>query len=299
MRKVHTAESTIEAAHLRNVLEADGIACFVRNDRLASVIGEIPFIECWPELWVAESGQELRARGLIEQALRPRPVGDPWVCPGCGSTSMHSSPSAGAARAMRSRRSRVLECTHDRPAFQRPTGLRQWRLRVRSLRGRDGSRPAGPARRAAAARSTARCAEGRVRPVDARIRGGNGRPRYSSAIAPRRAGASPIRAGGVGIAALCGIPRALLSRLLRLRTAPAARRWPEDLSGIARHRDRRGAVAAGGRARCRGRQGRGPVPLGGSRLPGLLRSLRRSAPDGAGEMHAHVDRRVRGASPAS
>ena len=21
---------------------------------------------------------------LIEQALRPRPVGDPWVCPGCG-----------------------------------------------------------------------------------------------------------------------------------------------------------------------------------------------------------------------
>jgi hypothetical protein len=84
MRKVHTAESTIEAAHLRNVLEADGIACFVRNDRLAGVIGEIPFIECWPELWVAESGQELRARGLIEQALRPRPVGDPWVCPGCG-----------------------------------------------------------------------------------------------------------------------------------------------------------------------------------------------------------------------
>ena len=41
MRKVHTAESTIEAAHLRNVLEADGIACFVRNDRLAGVIGEI------------------------------------------------------------------------------------------------------------------------------------------------------------------------------------------------------------------------------------------------------------------
>ena len=84
MRKVHTADSTIEVAHLRNVLEAEGIACFVRNERLAGVIGEIPFIECWPELWVAESGQELRARGLIEQALRPRPVGDPWVCPGCG-----------------------------------------------------------------------------------------------------------------------------------------------------------------------------------------------------------------------
>ena len=73
MRKVHTAESTIEIAHLRNVLESDGIACFVRNDRLGGVVGEIPFLECWPELWVVESGHALQARGLIEQALRPRP----------------------------------------------------------------------------------------------------------------------------------------------------------------------------------------------------------------------------------
>jgi hypothetical protein len=84
MRRVHTAESTIEIAHLRNVLESEGIACIVRNDRLAGVIGEIPFVECWPELWIAEPGQELRARGLIEQALRPRPAGKPWICPECG-----------------------------------------------------------------------------------------------------------------------------------------------------------------------------------------------------------------------
>ena len=84
MRKVHTAESTIEIAHLRNVLESEGIACIVRNDRLAGVIGEIPFVECWPELWVVESGQELRARGLLEQARRPHPTGNPWICPRCG-----------------------------------------------------------------------------------------------------------------------------------------------------------------------------------------------------------------------
>ena len=41
MRRVHTAESTIEIAHLRNVLESEGIACIVRNDRLAGVMGEI------------------------------------------------------------------------------------------------------------------------------------------------------------------------------------------------------------------------------------------------------------------
>ena len=72
MRKVHTAESIIEIAHLRNVLESAGIACEVRNDRLGGVVGEIPFVECWPELWVRRPGDVLRARGLIDEALAAR-----------------------------------------------------------------------------------------------------------------------------------------------------------------------------------------------------------------------------------
>ena len=84
MRKVHTAESIIEIAHLRNVLETAGIACEVRNDRLGGVVGEIPFVECWPELWVRNPGDALRARGLIDAALSPVPDAQVWVCPGCG-----------------------------------------------------------------------------------------------------------------------------------------------------------------------------------------------------------------------
>jgi hypothetical protein len=84
MRKVHTAESLVEVAHLRNILESAGIPCIVRNDRLGGVVGEIPFVECWPELWIRDPGQELRARGLIEQALHPRPTGGSWTCPDCG-----------------------------------------------------------------------------------------------------------------------------------------------------------------------------------------------------------------------
>ncbi len=85
MRKVHTAESVIEVAHLRNVLEAAGIACFVRNEGLAGVIGEIPFLECWPELWVVRNGEALRARGLIDEARRAETVTGPdWRCEHCG-----------------------------------------------------------------------------------------------------------------------------------------------------------------------------------------------------------------------
>jgi hypothetical protein len=84
MRRVHVSESLLEIAHLRNLLESAGIACFVRNERLGGAVGEIPFLECWPELWVCKSGQALRARGLIDEALSPRVACDPWVCPRCG-----------------------------------------------------------------------------------------------------------------------------------------------------------------------------------------------------------------------
>jgi hypothetical protein len=83
MRKVHTAESIIEIAHLRNLLEAADIACEVRNDRLGGVVGEIPFVECWPELWVRDTGDVLRARGLIDTALRPATESEAWTCPDC------------------------------------------------------------------------------------------------------------------------------------------------------------------------------------------------------------------------
>jgi hypothetical protein len=46
MRKVHTAESLIEIAHLRNLLEAADMACEVRDDRLGGVAGETPCAQC-------------------------------------------------------------------------------------------------------------------------------------------------------------------------------------------------------------------------------------------------------------
>lgn len=80
---MHAAESVIEVAHLRNVLESAGIPCEVRNDRLAGAMGEIPFVECWPELWVRSAGDVLRARGLIDEALRPATDAEAWTCPRC------------------------------------------------------------------------------------------------------------------------------------------------------------------------------------------------------------------------
>ena len=70
---------------MRNVLETEGIACLIRNDRLAGALGEIPFVECWPELWVVENLFVLKAQELIAAARAAAPGRtDAWVCERCG-----------------------------------------------------------------------------------------------------------------------------------------------------------------------------------------------------------------------
>lgn len=84
MKRVYTAESLVRIMHLRNLLEAEGIRSEIRNERLGGVVGEIPFLETWPELWVAELDFD-RAQELIELERHSHGVAAPaWTCPGCG-----------------------------------------------------------------------------------------------------------------------------------------------------------------------------------------------------------------------
>ena len=70
---------------LRERLAAEGIVCLVRNDELSTALGEIPFIECYPELWVVDDEVYPRARLLLEQWLAEVTfVQENWCCAECG-----------------------------------------------------------------------------------------------------------------------------------------------------------------------------------------------------------------------
>lgn len=84
MKRVYTAESVIQVSHVRNLLAAEGIRTEIRNERLGGVVGEIPFLEAWPELWVAELDFD-RAQELIETAVHGEGLVEPaWTCVSCG-----------------------------------------------------------------------------------------------------------------------------------------------------------------------------------------------------------------------
>jgi hypothetical protein len=83
MKRVHSSESLAEVAHFKNVLEQHGIACMLKHEQLSGALGEIPFLDCLPELWILDDDDEARALRLIAQQSEAVP-GPAWDCPACG-----------------------------------------------------------------------------------------------------------------------------------------------------------------------------------------------------------------------
>lgn len=85
MKKVATEPSLVTISHYKNLLKAEGIEAFLRNEYLGSVVGEIPFPEVWPQLWVRNDLDYDRAKQLIdsEKLLEESPTAN-WKCSGCG-----------------------------------------------------------------------------------------------------------------------------------------------------------------------------------------------------------------------
>lgn len=84
MKKLTTAESLITINHYRNLLQAEGIACEIRNQHLGSILGEMPFPEVWPQLWVRNDLDYDRARQLISDDAAGESPAANWRCRRCG-----------------------------------------------------------------------------------------------------------------------------------------------------------------------------------------------------------------------
>lgn len=82
MPRIYSSHDLIAAHHARNLLESQGIRAEVRNERLASAMGELPPAECQAEVWVHDPADAARAERLLREGI---PVSGPaWTCAGCG-----------------------------------------------------------------------------------------------------------------------------------------------------------------------------------------------------------------------
>ncbi|HPY42256.1 MAG TPA: DUF2007 domain-containing protein [Thiolinea sp.] len=85
LKKVYTASTPLMPGFIQTVLENDGIICVQRNYFLNSAMGELPFVETWPAIWVDEKDEQ-RALELIRLTLESTSGGS-WTCQACGETS--------------------------------------------------------------------------------------------------------------------------------------------------------------------------------------------------------------------
>ena len=86
MKLIARADHPLQAAIWADTLRAAGIRCEVRNTTLSGAMGEIPFLECAPQVWLLDAGDETQAREILRQ-LRLPIVGGHWRCAGCGEES--------------------------------------------------------------------------------------------------------------------------------------------------------------------------------------------------------------------
>lgn len=85
MRRIYGSHDALLVGYLADLLRDQGIGCLVKNAYLAGASGELPPIECWPEIWVADDRDAVQALRVIEAYLAaPREPGEAWVCPECG-----------------------------------------------------------------------------------------------------------------------------------------------------------------------------------------------------------------------
>jgi hypothetical protein len=84
MRPLLVSLNALEIHHLKNVLNAEGIGCWIKNEFLSRLAGEIPFVECALELHLMHEEDRWRAEQLLAAWRRPPPPAASWICATCG-----------------------------------------------------------------------------------------------------------------------------------------------------------------------------------------------------------------------
>jgi hypothetical protein len=84
MQPLFSSLNLLEVHHLKNLLEAEGIRCHIKNELLSRLAGEIPFTECAPQLWLLDERDLDRARRVVADFGRGTAAGPSWQCKNCG-----------------------------------------------------------------------------------------------------------------------------------------------------------------------------------------------------------------------
>jgi len=84
MLKVFENFDFSRVGRIQSLLESYGIPTFIKNQYTSSVMGEVPFVEVCPQLFILDDRDFEQARRLIGTEFEEAAPASSWVCTGCG-----------------------------------------------------------------------------------------------------------------------------------------------------------------------------------------------------------------------
>ena len=83
MKKVYSNENSFLANNVKNLILAQGIDVFIKNEYSQGAVGELSAFDAWPEVWVLDDADYDRAVAVVSLSQNSVSEAD-WICPHCG-----------------------------------------------------------------------------------------------------------------------------------------------------------------------------------------------------------------------
>ncbi|MET1256882.1 DUF2007 domain-containing protein [Aliikangiella maris] len=99
MIKLLSCDNPLIVHHFKNILIHNQIDCFVKNDQIYSIGGEVPVGIFWPELWIYDADLLEKAESILQvnstqstcvpqsESQEPCSTAEQWLCASCGESN--------------------------------------------------------------------------------------------------------------------------------------------------------------------------------------------------------------------
>ena len=82
MKMVYTNENNFIVSNIQNLIEAQEISTFIKNEFAQGAVGEISAFDSWPEVWIVNDENYDRAIEIVN-ASKNLGKGEDWICSHC------------------------------------------------------------------------------------------------------------------------------------------------------------------------------------------------------------------------
>lgn len=82
MKMVYTSENYFIVNNVKNLIEAQDINAFIKNEFSQGAVGEISAFDAWPEIWVYDDSDFDRAVEIVNVSQSRNTQCD-WICNHC------------------------------------------------------------------------------------------------------------------------------------------------------------------------------------------------------------------------